>query len=89
MAFLFLQGLNFSLRLGADRPCSLETISCILSIRCVFCIEYFRMVGWNREMISTQASLHALQLSYVNRVLGKKDITSAVWLMVKGRTYPC
>lgn len=42
MVFLFLQGLNLSLWLGANRPCSLETISCILSIRCVFCIEYFK-----------------------------------------------
>lgn len=70
MAFLFLQGLNFSLRLGADRPCSLETISCILSIRCVFCIEYFRMVGWNREMISsffTRSTRSTIKL--LNRVL--------------------
>lgn len=67
MAFLFLQGLNFSLRLGADRPCSLETISCILSIRCVFCIEYFRMVGWNREMISSFFTRSSIKL--LNRVL--------------------
>ena len=89
MAFLFLQGLNFSLRLGADRPCSLETISCILSIRCVFCIEYFRMVGWNRETISSSSFFTRSSIKLLDRVLGKKDITSAVWLMVKGRTYPC
>ena len=79
MAFLFLQGLNFSLRLGADRPCSLETISCILSIRCVFCIEYFRMVGWNREMISsffTRSTRSSIKL--LKGCLGKKDITSAI-----------
>ena len=68
MAFLFLQGLNFSLRLGADRPCGLETISCILSIRCVFCIEYLRMVGWNREMISSFFTRSSIKL--LNRVQG-------------------
>lgn len=73
MVFLFLQGLNLSLWLGANRPCSLETISCILSIRCVFCIEYFRMVGWNRKMISGFFTRSSIKLFLLKGAREERD----------------